>query len=61
MCGVQCALLSSNLADDFRLTLDQFGNIIGVDYRTATTECGSTPADAAVREPPIIETFLSTG
>jgi hypothetical protein len=64
MCGgAQCALLESNLGDDFRLTLDQLGNIIGVDYRTATAECGATPADATVRNDwrPIIDgTFLST-
>ncbi|ELR25482.1 Hypothetical protein ACA1_295680 [Acanthamoeba castellanii str. Neff] len=36
-----CALLASNLADSLRLTLDQFGNVVGVDYRTATADCGS--------------------
>jgi hypothetical protein len=35
----QCALLASNLVDNFRLTVDQFGNIVGVDYRTATVDC----------------------
>ena len=41
----QCALLASNLADSLRLTLDQFGNVVGVDYRTATADCGSATGE----------------
>lgn len=45
----QCALLASNLEDDLRLTLDQLGNVIGIDYRTATADCSAQASDNLVQ------------
>jgi len=40
-----CALQASNFADFIKLSLDQFGNVIGLDYRTANSDCSKvTPS-----------------